>query len=96
MFSCRGGSSCSCWGCDSPGRRLQQCQAGDESRCQNVEVTGPVGCAGDGVSAVSACVRVRGQRQGCGHHCPATIQVKKKKKEEKKRKTHLVGFASRA
>ncbi len=59
----------------------------------DVEVTGPVGCTGDGVGAVSACMCVRGRRQGCGHHCPATIRVKKKKKEEK---THLVGFASRA
>ncbi len=60
----------------------------------DVEAMGLVGCTGDGVGAVSACMCMRGQWQGCGHHCPAMIRVKKKKR--KKRKTHLVGFASRA
>ena len=39
----------------------------------DIEVTGLVGCAGDGVGVVSACMCMRGQWQGCGHHCPAMI-----------------------
>ncbi len=48
----------------------------------DIEVMGLVGCAGDGVSAISACVHVRGWQRGCGHHCSATIQVKKKKRKK--------------
>jgi len=60
------------------GRRREQ--------VSDVEAMGLVGCTGDRVSAVSACVRVRGRRRGCGHHCPATIRVKKKKKKKRKEK----------
>ncbi len=44
-----------------------------QEQVSDIEGMGPVGCAGDGVSAVSTCVHVRGWWRGCGHNCPATI-----------------------